>query len=248
MRILDRYISLGFMRFFGLALGAFSGIYLLVDFIEKVDDFIEHHAAWNLYFTFFLNKLPTVISHVTPLAVLLGTFLTVAGLSRNGELTAMFSGGVGLGRILSPLFCLALLIVMVNFSINEYLLPVTTEKMNHIFYHQVKQRPLTVLKEGGTWLREENRIVHIRAMEPKKKVLQGIVIYTLDNNSFQILMSEEASRAVYDGDAWIADTVTIRRFDPARGTVTRFSILSHTPLSFSKPPEEFRTADAKGTN
>jgi lipopolysaccharide export system permease protein len=244
MRILDRYISLGFMRFFALALGAFSGIYLLVDFIEKVDDFIEHHAAWGLYFAFFLNKLPTIISHVTPLAVLLGTFLTVAGLSRNGELTAMFSGGVGLGRILRPLFGLALVIVVVNFAVNEYLLPVTTEKMNHIFYHQVKQRPLTVLKEGGIWLREENRIVHIRAMEPKKKVLQGIIIYTLDDN-FQIIMSEEASRAIYDGDAWIADTATIRRFDPAKSAVTRFSTLSHTPLSFSKPPEEFRTADAK---
>ncbi|NLV25417.1 MAG: LPS export ABC transporter permease LptG [Deltaproteobacteria bacterium] len=244
MRILDRYIILLFLRFFSLALGAFSGIYLLVDFIEKVDDFIEHHAAWHLYFAFFLNKLPTIISQITPLAVLLATFLTVAGLSRNGELTAMFSGGIGLARILRPLFLLTLFIVFVNFSVNEYLLPATTEKMNHIFHHQVRKKPITILKEGGTWLRDENRIVHIRAMEPQRMVLQGIVIYTL-NDSFQITLSEEAARANYDGHGWIAESALVRRFDPATGAVTHFSRVVQKPLSFHKPPEEFRTADAK---
>ena len=244
MRTLDRYLIVLFIRFFVLAVGTFSGIYLLVDFIEKVDDFIEHHAAWHLYLVFFINKIPTVVSQVTPLAVLLGTFLTVAGLSRHGELTAMFSGGIGLVRILSPLFSLALLIVILNFSVNEYLLPATTEKMNHIFYHQVKKNPLTILREGGVWLREKNRIVHIRALEPQRMVLQGIVIYTLDDN-FQIVQREEAPRAVFVDGTWIAESATFRRFDPPNGAVKNFSILPQKNLSFHKPPEEFRNADAK---
>ncbi|MBN1141514.1 MAG: LPS export ABC transporter permease LptG [Deltaproteobacteria bacterium] len=244
MRILDRYIILLFGRFFCLALGTFSGIYLLVDFVEKVDDFIEHHAAWPLYVSFFLNKVPMVVSQVTPLAVLLGTFLTVAGLSRNGELTAMFSGGIGLGRILRPLFALAFGIVIANFSVNEYLLPATNEKMNHIFYHQVKKNPVTFLREGGIWLREENRIVHIRALEPQRKILQGIVIYSLDDR-FQIFETEEASRAVYETGRWIAEAAVVRRFDPGTGTVTRDTTLRNHPLNFHKDPNEFRNAEAK---
>jgi lipopolysaccharide export system permease protein len=75
-------------------------------------------------------------------------------------------------------------------------------------------------------------------------VLQGVIIYTLDDD-FQITMSEEAARATYDGGAWIAESAIIRRFDPASGIVSGFSTIPQKPLSFSKPPEEFRTADAK---
>ena len=53
MRILDRYVITRFLNFFFLALAAFSGVYLLVDFIEKLDNFIDNDAPWSLCLLFF---------------------------------------------------------------------------------------------------------------------------------------------------------------------------------------------------
>ncbi|MBQ4492535.1 MAG: LPS export ABC transporter permease LptG [Deltaproteobacteria bacterium] len=244
MHILDRYVITRFLNFFFLALAAFSGVYLLVDFIEKLDNFIDNDAPWSLCLLFFLNKLPMIFSQVTPLAVLLGSFLTVASLSRNGELIAMFSGGVGLRRVLTPIFVLALLVVAANFAINEYLLPITTEKMNHILYQEIRKKPLTFMKEGGAWMREKNRLVHITSLEPQGMILQGVAIYTMDER-FQIVAYEEANRATYHEGAWIADQVIRRRFDPQTGSLLEFASLQKTPIDFHKPPKEFRRVNAK---
>lgn len=77
MTLIQRYLLTTFTKITSLSLAAFVGIYLLVDFFEKVDDFLEHEAQAHLYLSYFAWKIPLIISQMLPLTILMGTFLTL---------------------------------------------------------------------------------------------------------------------------------------------------------------------------
>ncbi len=49
MNILNRFLLKHFLRILALSTGAFIGIYLLIDFFEKISDFIDHKATAGDY-------------------------------------------------------------------------------------------------------------------------------------------------------------------------------------------------------
>lgn len=93
MGMLTQYIVKIFLRNLALSLGCFAGVYMLVDFLERVDNFVEKSAPLGLYIEYGINVIPLFIAQVAPLATLMAAFITIGSLSRTGELTAMRAGG-----------------------------------------------------------------------------------------------------------------------------------------------------------
>ncbi len=97
MKILNRYILKEFSRFFAITLSAFLVLFLIGDFIEKVDDYVEQKALAADVIRFMLYQVPNIAFMVMPLAVLLSTLLSLGILSKNGE----YNRDEG-GRIAAP--------------------------------------------------------------------------------------------------------------------------------------------------
>jgi len=244
MKLLDRMVLSSFIKFSCLALASFGGIYLLIEFFERVDNFLENHAALELYFLYFLNKIPVIVSQLMPLAILMGAFMTMASLSRHGELTAIFSSGVSLFGVIRPILGLALFISFATLAFNEFLLPIHVRQTNYIFQQQVKgKRDLTV-KLSGLWFREGNAIINIRVAEPVIKTLSGVHVYRV-NESFHITSTLEAKQAVFREGHWIGDSVLVRHFDPLSSELLQSETGPDMDLGFSKNPEEFRDVAAR---
>ncbi|MCL1979643.1 MAG: LptF/LptG family permease, partial [Proteobacteria bacterium] len=66
MILLHRYILAHFFRNLGLILASFISIYLLIDFFEKIDDFIEKGKSFGLIAKFFLLNIPFIIDMMSP--------------------------------------------------------------------------------------------------------------------------------------------------------------------------------------
>jgi lipopolysaccharide export system permease protein len=64
MSLVVRYLLSGFNRIFLLSLATFAGIYLLVDFVENVDNFLAHQARLSDYLIYFFGKLPMILAVV----------------------------------------------------------------------------------------------------------------------------------------------------------------------------------------
>ncbi len=240
MTILNRYILTAFGRIFSLSLAAFVGIYLLVDFFEKVGDFIENHAAFSQYLWYFFNKIPMVAVQVAPLAVLMGVFMTLGGFSRSNELTAMGSGGISLLRIAAPLLGASLAIALTVSAANEYLVPLSVKKINYILQTEVQGKTQPVFKRDRLWCRDGDDIIFIRLALPEKGELEGISIFRIGAGS-QITARTDAAKAVFrSGGDWTFRDVTIRTFDPGTGSVTRLERLGQKILHLHKSPADFR--------
>ena len=66
MILLYRYILLNFIRNLGMIMVSFITIYLLIDFFEKIDNFLEKGKSLGLIVEFFLLNIPFIIEQMSP--------------------------------------------------------------------------------------------------------------------------------------------------------------------------------------
>jgi lipopolysaccharide export system permease protein len=132
MNILDRYILRQFFVSFFFGLISFLLIFVLVDAMEHIDDFIDAHAPASVVVAYYLAFLPEIIKLMTPVAVLLGSLFVVSRLSANSELAAMKASGVSLYRILLPFLVAAFLISGASVYLNGWIVPRANEKKFYI--------------------------------------------------------------------------------------------------------------------
>jgi lipopolysaccharide export system permease protein len=244
VNLLNRYILTAFARIFGLALAAFAGIYLLVDFFERVDNFIEHKAQLSQYILYFTNKIPMIVVQVAPMAVLMGVFMCLGGLSRNSELTAMRASGISLWRITIPLLATALLLTGTLQVANEFVVPLSAQKVNYILNTQVKGKPQLSLKLDRLWFREGNAIVNVRQALPEKNVLQGVTIYKIGED-FRLQSRTDTPKATYVKGEWLFENTTVRQFPADAALVAAVEHFGRKPVELAKTPDDFRIAERK---
>ena len=238
MKLLNRYILTTFVRVLLLALGAFVGIYLLIDFFEKINDFINHNAPLSLYLLYFLNKIPQVATQIIPIAILMATFMTLGGLSRTNELTAMRSCGISLWRAATPLLVSALFLSLTVLAVNEYIVPVTAKKAYDILAFNNDQAGVS-LHRDKIWFRDGNDIVNIRLAYPGNGQLEGISVFEL-GPEFRPSTRIEAQQASYINGGWLFKNVTIRHFSSGTGELQKVEHLDEMSFALHKRPKDFK--------
>lgn len=241
MKRINSYILKKFFHIFILALAAFVGLYLLVDFFEKVDDLLEKRVGLEVYFSYFAFKIPLILVQVCPLAMLMGVFMTIGSLSRTSELTAFWAGGVSLLRIAAPLLGTAGLISLAVLLISENLVPLSVKATNEIWATQVQGREAVVFKLDRLWLREGDRILKVRLADPEAGELQGLSVFRF-SPEFQLMERLEAPRASFGQNGWSAETAQRFRFSAETGQMLENQKLVEATLDLAKKPEDFRLA------
>ena len=236
--LLTRYTLAFFYRFFLLAVGSFAGLYLLIEFFEKVDNFARKHAVASQYLIYFLGKIPMIVTQVVPLAVLMGVFMTIGTLSHSNELTAMRAGGMSLTRITLPLLTMALIISLTVLAANEWLVPITTREANRVYRFDLEKEQQLTITRDKVWLKDGNALVNIRIVIPAKNLLQGISIQELYANG-RPATRIDAVRATYNVGIWQGEEVTTTRFSATSGEVVDVVKSATAALPLSKNPQDF---------
>jgi lipopolysaccharide export system permease protein len=101
MILLYRYILAHFIRNLGLIMASFISIYLLIDFFEKIDNFLEKGKSFELIAKFFLLNIPFIIDMMSPVCILLAGVVTLGVLNHSNELIALKACGIPLKKIIA---------------------------------------------------------------------------------------------------------------------------------------------------
>ncbi|MBW1790790.1 MAG: LptF/LptG family permease, partial [Deltaproteobacteria bacterium] len=104
MTLLDRYLIKQFLGNMLLVLGSLVAVYLLVDFFERIDDFIEAEKSIGLAALYFLLKIPFILDQLLPVCILLAGIITIGLLYRSRELMSLHAGGINIFRVSFPIF------------------------------------------------------------------------------------------------------------------------------------------------
>ncbi len=107
MKLFDRYIIRQFITTALFSLLAVLVVFIVIDAMEKLDDFIDRQAGWGIIAQYYLFFVPEIIKLIIPVAMLLASLFVTARLSTQNELTAMKSSGISLYRIMVPYMAVA---------------------------------------------------------------------------------------------------------------------------------------------
>ncbi|HET6370833.1 MAG TPA: LPS export ABC transporter permease LptG [Nitrospiria bacterium] len=238
MSLIFRYILRDYVKIFLICLGAFILAYLAIDFFEKVRKFAALGAPMSLVARYFFLRLPRMVLEVAPVAALLSTLLTLGGLSRNHEFTALKSLGVGPLRLLSPLFSFAVAASLVLLVLNLSVIPGGLRKSQQIRDYQIEKKPhQSDFVQDRVWTKfDATTFSNIQLIDTKKNTLYGVTIYRLTED-FTFPEMIEAKEMRYEGKTWFLYSGIDRHF--FEDGSTQIKSFDRLPFPIEKEPKDF---------
>lgn len=209
MTVIKKHILIEFLKVLLFTFTAFCSLFVLIDFIEKVDDFMDNKASAGVMFMYFLYKTPFIFSQVIPISVLMATLISLNILNKNNEITALKSSGTNLIDAFSPLFVAGLAISVFVFFLNEVVTPSAKRLSSEIEQSWLKStsksKQLGTFTKEGYWIKTENSIIKIKSFENNNEILHGVTIYKIND---KLSGSISIPTIKWTGKSWIQVTKT----------------------------------------
>lgn len=241
MTVLSRYITTNYLRLFGLVLGSFIAIYLVIEFLEKINRFSQAGSKPVFILLYFLLKIPAIVSQVMPLAVLMATLLTLGLLARSSEIVAMQSCGISLKTITKPLLLIALTLSLVTFVANETVIPTASERLRYVEEVLILDKsPSTFFRLNNIWYRDESFILRARLFLPDTTTLKGVTLWQI-SETMQPSQRIDAEEGVWEGSHWVLKKVIRRNF--AAGKVRSTETVATLPIPVSLKINDLKVSD-----
>ena len=211
LKILDRYIIKEVMSFVTLAASALTIMLIVRTLFELTDMLINKRVAWLYVVKLLVYRFPAFLVLTFPMSLLASSELAIGRLSTDGEITAMRAAGISLRRIVIPFVIAALVIGILSFVINDYIVP----EANHIYQNIIRE---TVLKIGPSYIRRnvffrdaENRYFYVNLLDEKNMIMQDIMVYEFTREKSPRTIS--AKKGEWVTDTWKLENGTIYNYD-----------------------------------
>ncbi len=124
---IDRYVLRQFVMTFLFGLLAFIVIYIAVDLMENLDDFVDRNVATPIILEYYFYMIPDIVHLLVPIGMLLASLFTVGRLDTTNELTAIRAGGRSMRRLAMPLFMFGMLISGGMIYFDGWVVPATNK-------------------------------------------------------------------------------------------------------------------------
>jgi lipopolysaccharide export system permease protein len=141
MNILDRYIIKQFVQNFVILGVVLAGLYVLVDLIVDLDEFLKAGRAhadrrggvvpatlWVM-FDYYGPILLLIYTAMSGLLVVAAMGFTISQLQRSRELTAILASGVSLYRVAAPVLVAGFLLNLLVLPVQEFAIPNLSDKL-----------------------------------------------------------------------------------------------------------------------
>ncbi|MBN1447794.1 MAG: LptF/LptG family permease [Bacteroidetes bacterium] len=240
MRRLDRYVSRQFLRTVMFAILAFSTIFILVDMIENLDDFIDQNVAPHIIGLYYVYFLPRIFSLMVPVAMLLSALFVVGKMSNNNELTIIKCGGVSLYRFMLPLLGIGLIVSLLMLGFDGWFVPrINAARVDLEREHLKKHRELRA-RYNLFFQERDNRILTLEYFDEATMTARRVKLQRFDEDDPTILLGRlDADRMEWKEDTrtWVMYAGIQREFNPdttlpvqRRETVAAFDSVTMGPL------------------
>jgi len=197
VNILDKYLLQQFGRNLVLVLAAFAAIYVLVDFFERIDNFIDAGKSTSLALRYLVLKVPSIVEQLMPVCILLAGILTLGLLSYNNELIALQAGGVSAIRVMAPIAAGGLLCTFVVLAAWQWLLPATVSANNRIWYEEVQHKvPQGIYRHPRFYYKGEKGFYTYMEYDPQEMRF-GNFFYSAWDDEYHLAVSIYAKTATW---------------------------------------------------
>jgi lipopolysaccharide export system permease protein len=236
MILLDRYLLKQFSKNFVLVMAALVTIYLLIDFFERIDDFVENQKSFSLAVKYLVLKIPLIIEQLTPIIILLGGIIVLGLLNHHGEILALKAVGIHTFRITFPITGTAVVFTLLTLGFAEWIVPPTTANTNTILYEQVRQeKPRGILRKNRFYYKDEQGFYSFEKPEQTDNRFDYFIFTSWDENyNLETLLT--ADSAFWNNGVWTFTNSRIKQ----RTAYGEYRVTTYTETGY---PLEVRPGD-----
>ncbi len=195
--MLDKYILKQLIEVFILGVIIFTSIIFASEtFTQLIKQITLFGIPFNIAIMMIILNLPQVFVMTIPISTLFATVMTVNKLSLNSEIT----------RIARPIFGFAILMTIVSFLINEFIVPATSMQAKHLAVYSLQSKHVPDGRMNFTLNENDKegklkRLFYVQKCEDK--TLNNITVLDLSNpETVQII---QAKFGKTDKAGWIFD-------------------------------------------
>ena len=221
LKILDRYIIKEIMSFIALTASALTIMLIVRTLFYSMDLLINEKVAWLYVVKLILYRFPAYLVLTFPMSLLASSELAIGRLSTDGEITAMRAGGISLRRIIIPFIAAALVISILSFLINDYIVPEANRAHQNIMRENVLKIGPSYIRRNVFFRDAENRYFYVNRFDEKNMIMQDIMIYELSRENFSRTIT--AKKGNWVTDTWKLENGTIHNYDEEGGITYEMS-------------------------
>jgi lipopolysaccharide export system permease protein len=235
MKKLDWYIIRKFLGTFFFAIMVMALIACVIDWSEKMEDFVAKKAPAMAILNYFKDFIPHITALLYPLFIFIATIFFTSKLAYKSEIIAILASGVSFQRFVRPYIIGAVFLGLISFFANHWVVPAANKERIAFEDKYVHNAPIM-----------SDRNVHIRLSKDLYVYMQS---YDYPSNMGYRFSAERisgtqlteklfADRASYDSvkKEWKLYNVVIRKNDGVKETLTTMPELTRVYPSF-KPSD-----------
>lgn len=244
-KLIDKYIVKQFIQTIIFGLITFTLIFVIIDMMENLDDFIDENVALRIIVQYYIVFIPEIVRLMLPVSVLLASLFVTGKLSNQNELTAIKAAGVSLYRYMIPFILTSLIISIGAAYFGGYIVP-KANKHKIFIERNYLNRNFVALGTDIFFQDSKTRIVSIGSFNTNTSQANRISIQEFDKNNFtKMLVRIDAQRMSFDStnNEWILLDGVKRIFNGDDENLEIFSALSVKNLNFS--PKEILKKQTK---
>ena len=235
MKIIDKYLIKQFLQTILFGLLAFTIIFIVIDAMENLDDFIDQNVPTMIILHYYVVFSPEIIRLMTPVAVLFAALFTAGKAANLSELTAIKASGVSLFRFMLPFIITTVIISLFSIYFSGYVVPMANKTKLNIEQQYLKKN-LSFTGSNIYFQDSKSRIVSISFFDANNNTASRVSIQDFNPNNLKRMTSRiDAASLVYDtsSHSWIAKNGIERKFIGERQTADYFKTLDIKNLNFS---------------
>jgi lipopolysaccharide export system permease protein len=220
MKIIHHYLLKEIVANILLVMLALIAMFSFFDLIQELDALGKGNYGLGQVLLFVLLSAPGHVYEVIPVAVLVGTMLTLGLLSRYSELIILRVSGLSIFNIAVMLLKISLVFTLITFLIGEMITPIS-EKMAQRM--RIKATDSVVAQEfrSGLWVKDGNNFINAEEVLPDTSLL-NLHIYEFDENA-KLVKIRNAKRGEYSRGEWLLSDVSETNFSANAVEVRQFA-------------------------
>jgi len=194
---LDKYLARQNLATMFTCLGIGVGLYLLSDVFDRLDDFLEAGLGAGTVITYFLVKIPLIVSQILPAVFLVSMVIQLGMMARSRELLALRAGGVAFGRLCAFFLVYAGVWCLAQLAVAQVVGVYGEAAASRIWSEQVRQRKVERMELSNLWFREGPYVVELRRAWPGRGEAEGVMILEVpaDNRSIHRIITAQNATA-----------------------------------------------------
>ncbi|MCE1188836.1 MAG: LptF/LptG family permease [Ignavibacteria bacterium] len=238
VKLIDRYLVKQFLLTTLFGLMAFIVLFIVVDLMENLDDFIDAHVTISIVVKYYLLFIPEIIKLMLPVSMLFASLFTTGKMSNQNEITAIKAGGISLYRFMMPIIVVSFFICGLAVYFGGYVVPAANRnkarlEMTYLKRHYFAAGANLYFQDSQT------RIVNIGYFTEENNKAVQVGIQEFDKNDVtKLVWRMNAQSMVYDtvANIWTAYNITERRFNRFNEEVQQIPAKPFRDLQF-KPKD-----------